>query len=135
LAYSCLECRKTLHGHLHRGALVSAHLVITFIIKTDVPQLAPCRVISREDFLVVGFLILINVSVIQTILTELTDSTNESKAMPLVSVTWSIGCIIGPLLGGSLAHPAERWPSSPFNNAWFRKYPCVSSPFAYHPGV
>ncbi|KIM27572.1 hypothetical protein M408DRAFT_330004, partial [Serendipita vermifera MAFF 305830] len=64
-----------------------------------------------------------NIAVIQTMLAELTDSTNESKAMPLVSVTWSIGIVLGPLLGGTLAHPAERWPASPLNNAWFRKYP------------
>lgn len=45
--------------------------------------------------------------------------------MPLTSIFWSVGCIIGPIIGGTLSHPAEQWPLSPFNNSWFRNYPCV----------
>lgn len=64
-----------------------------------------------------------NIAVIQSMLAEITDATNEAQAMPLLSVTWSAGCVLGPMLGGSLLHPAERWPTSPFNNFWFRTYP------------
>ncbi|KAG8893195.1 hypothetical protein FRB99_002144, partial [Tulasnella sp. 403] len=31
-------------------------------------------------------------------------------AFPLTSVTWYIGAITGPLIGGMLSHPAERYP-------------------------
>ncbi|KAG8831242.1 hypothetical protein FRC17_003438 [Serendipita sp. 399] len=61
--------------------------------------------------------------VVQSILSEITDSTNEAKAMPLNSLTWSLGCIIGPVIGGNLLYPAKRWPGSPLDNAWFREFP------------
>ncbi|KAG9058254.1 hypothetical protein FS842_011134 [Serendipita sp. 407] len=64
-----------------------------------------------------------NVAVVQSILSEITDSTNEAKAMPLNSLTWNLGCIIGPIIGGNLLYPAKRWPNTPLDNAWFREFP------------
>ncbi|KAG8891293.1 hypothetical protein FRB99_003685, partial [Tulasnella sp. 403] len=52
-----------------------------------------------------------NVAVIQSIIGEITDETNQGRAFPLASVTWCVGCVIGPLIGGMLSHPAERYPS------------------------
>jgi len=36
---------------------------------------------------------------------EITDKTNEALALPLISVTWSIGTIIGPLIGTRVVLP------------------------------
>ncbi|KAG8897002.1 hypothetical protein FRB99_008519, partial [Tulasnella sp. 403] len=52
-----------------------------------------------------------NVAVIRSIIGEITDETNQAQAFPLEGVTWCIGCVIGPLIGGMLSHPAERYPS------------------------
>jgi hypothetical protein len=51
-----------------------------------------------------------NVAVVQSVVAELTDSTNQAKAFPLVGLIWSLGCIIGPLIGGTFSHPATRYP-------------------------
>ncbi|KZW03867.1 MFS general substrate transporter [Exidia glandulosa HHB12029] len=51
-----------------------------------------------------------NVAVIQSMVGELTDETNQARAFPLLSLCWNIGCIIGPLLGGALSEPASRYP-------------------------
>lgn len=62
---------------------------------------------------------------------DITDETNEGKgrsgdtifpkladcgfpapvALPLISATYSAGAIVGPLIGGLLSHPAERYPN------------------------
>ncbi|KAG9035199.1 hypothetical protein FRB95_011933 [Tulasnella sp. JGI-2019a] len=52
-----------------------------------------------------------NVAVIKSIIGEITDGTNQARAYPLESVTWAVGCALGPLIGGNLSHPAERYPS------------------------
>lgn len=31
--------------------------------------------------------------------------------VPLFGAAWSMGALVGPLLGGSLSHPAERYPA------------------------
>ncbi|KAG8991134.1 hypothetical protein FRB93_002914 [Tulasnella sp. JGI-2019a] len=52
-----------------------------------------------------------NVAVIKSMIGEITDDTNQARAYPLESVTWAVGCVLGPLIGGNLSHPAERYPS------------------------
>jgi len=44
-------------------------------------------------------------------LSEITDSTNQGKAFPMLSATWSVGCVIGPIIGGQLSDPAKRYPT------------------------
>ncbi|KAG8875169.1 hypothetical protein FRB97_005352 [Tulasnella sp. 331] len=53
-----------------------------------------------------------NVAVIESVLGEITDETNQARAFPLAEVTWSIGCVLGPLIGGYLSHPVERYPET-----------------------
>ncbi|KAI0053845.1 MFS general substrate transporter [Auriscalpium vulgare] len=63
-----------------------------------------------------------NIAVIHSVLGELTDSTNQAVAFPIYGLSWPLGAIIGPLLGGSFSHPATKLPSL-FNNHFFRAYP------------
>lgn len=73
---------------------------------------------------------------------EITDSTNQALAFPIYGLCWPLGGIIGyapgfafsqldidhicpkysPLLGGTFANPAAKWPQW-FDNDLFTKYP------------
>ncbi|KAF7983437.1 hypothetical protein HWV62_21695 [Athelia sp. TMB] len=55
------------------------------------------------------------------VISELTDSTNFGLALPIYSLAWPTGLILGPMLGGSLAHPAEKMPWLDFD--FLRRYP------------
>ena len=50
-----------------------------------------------------------NVAVYKAMIGEMSDKTNIARAFSLLSLTWSLGCIIGPLLGGYLSRPAQRY--------------------------
>ncbi|GAA6062569.1 hypothetical protein JCM10212_004882 [Sporobolomyces blumeae] len=51
-----------------------------------------------------------NVAVIKGTMGEITDETNQARAFSFLPLAWSLGSVIGPLLGGYLSHPADRWP-------------------------
>ncbi|KIW19590.1 hypothetical protein PV08_00163 [Exophiala spinifera] len=52
-----------------------------------------------------------NIGVIQTMVGELvTKPEHEPKAYAVMPFVWSIGCIIGPAIGGLLANPAKSYP-------------------------
>ena len=40
-----------------------------------------------------------NVAVVQSVIGEITDETNQAAAFPLAGLSWSLGCIIGPMIG------------------------------------
>ncbi|KAF8551949.1 MFS general substrate transporter [Imleria badia] len=69
-----------------------------------------------------GGLVAGNVAVIHSILAEITDDTNQDLAVPIYSLSWPVGCVIGPLIGGTLANAATRYPQY---FAWqvFEKHP------------
>jgi len=72
-----------------------------------------------------------NVAVIQTMISEMTDETNEAQAFPLFSLMWAVGCIVGPSIGGILSRPADNFPSV-FGGVWFWEtypyfLPCLCS--------
>ncbi|KAL0578150.1 hypothetical protein V5O48_003855 [Marasmius crinis-equi] len=46
-----------------------------------------------------------NVSIIPTVLCDVTDATNQAFAFSLFSLWWPFGSIIGPLIGGSTSNP------------------------------
>ena len=52
-----------------------------------------------------------NVGVVKSAVSDLTDETNEAKAFAILPVAWTMGQSIGPIIGGYLANPAERYPS------------------------
>lgn len=59
-----------------------------------------------------------NVAIVKSVMGELTDSTNQAKAFSLLPLTWTVGCLIGPLLGGYLSKPAEQYPGTFGKGAW-----------------
>ncbi|GAA5893320.1 hypothetical protein JCM8208_004408 [Rhodotorula glutinis] len=52
-----------------------------------------------------------NVAVIKSVLGEITDESNQGRAFSFLPLAWSLGSVIGPLLGGYLSHPADNFPS------------------------
>ncbi|KAJ7597798.1 member of major facilitator superfamily multidrug-resistance, DHA1 sub-family [Mycena floridula] len=64
-----------------------------------------------------------NVGVIKSMMGELTDSTNIAQGMALLPVVWSTGAIIGPLIGGSLSNPYERFPNTFGQYEFWKTYP------------
>ncbi|KAF8630252.1 hypothetical protein AX15_003029 [Amanita polypyramis BW_CC] len=64
-----------------------------------------------------------NIGVIKSMMAELTDETNISRAYAYMPIAWSTGGTIGPIIGGSLSRPAERFPSLFGNNEFLKKYP------------
>ncbi|TEB35962.1 MFS general substrate transporter [Coprinellus micaceus] len=68
-------------------------------------------------------------AVLHSVLGELTDSTNQHIAFPLYGLFWPLGSILGPILGGSLANPAKKYPDV-FGEAFFEEYPYFLPCFA-----
>lgn len=70
-----------------------------------------------------------NIGIIKSSLAELTDHTNEARAFALLPITWTIGSSLGPLIGGALADPAQRYPYVFGDIELFREYkyllPCL----------
>lgn len=62
-----------------------------------------------------------NIGVAKSIMGELTDSTNRAKAFSLFGFCMAIGCIVGPMIGGFLANPADKF--SFLDNPFFRTFP------------
>ncbi|KAG2153184.1 major facilitator superfamily domain-containing protein [Suillus clintonianus] len=63
-----------------------------------------------------------NVGVMKTMVGELTDSTNMAQAFAFFPIVWCIGGSVGPLMGGTLARPQDRWPAL-FAGSFWGQYP------------
>ncbi|KAF5309478.1 hypothetical protein D9619_012411 [Psilocybe cf. subviscida] len=64
-----------------------------------------------------------NTGVITSLMGELTDETNISKAYAYMPIASSTGGTLGPIIGGFLSRPAERFPKLFGNNTFLKKYP------------
>ncbi|KAF9020311.1 MFS general substrate transporter [Hymenopellis radicata] len=53
-----------------------------------------------------------NIGVSKTVLAEMTDATNIGDAFAIMPIMWGLGNAIGPIIGGLLANPAQRWPET-----------------------
>lgn len=53
---------------------------------------------------------------------ELSDATNQAVAFTFLPLSWSLGSIIGPILGGYLSEPATRY-GGIFDTPLWREYP------------
>ncbi|PFH48648.1 hypothetical protein AMATHDRAFT_76628 [Amanita thiersii Skay4041] len=51
-----------------------------------------------------------NIGVIESMMMELTDTTNIARAYVYIPIAWSTGATLGPMIGGSLSRPVERFP-------------------------
>jgi MFS family permease len=51
-----------------------------------------------------------NLGVLKSFLSEITDGTNRGKGFSYLNVAWSVGSILGPLLGGFLCYPVQKYP-------------------------
>ena len=73
---------------------------------------------------VVGGLLNGNIGVIQTMVGELvTNPKHEPKAYAIMPFVWSLGTILGPMIGGLLSEPAENFPGSFSRTGIFGKFP------------
>lgn len=54
---------------------------------------------------------------------EMTDATNVAQAFAYQPISWSTGATIGPLIGGALSHPTERFPSLFGGSEFLKRHP------------
>lgn len=59
-----------------------------------------------------------NVAIVKSVVGEITDDTNRARAFNLIPLTWTVGCWIGPLLGGYLSRPSEKYPQVFGREGW-----------------
>ncbi|RDB26101.1 Protein ZINC INDUCED FACILITATOR-LIKE 1 [Hypsizygus marmoreus] len=64
-----------------------------------------------------------NIGVMKSMVAEMTDSTNIAQAYAYLPIAWSTGGTLGPIIGGSLSRPAERFPNVFGTNEFLKKYP------------
>ncbi|KAH9169239.1 MFS general substrate transporter [Lactarius sanguifluus] len=63
-----------------------------------------------------------HVGVVNSMTAELTDETNVAQGFSMLPVAWSLGHVIGPLVGGILSRPQDRWPHI-FSHPFWADYP------------
>lgn len=56
---------------------------------------------------------------------DLTDETNEGRAMAQLGFAWGMGGIVGPLMGGLLCNPTDKFPWLFGKNEFLEQYPYV----------
>ncbi|KAI0316457.1 MFS general substrate transporter [Amylostereum chailletii] len=64
-----------------------------------------------------------NIGVMKSMLAEITDSSNLAQVYGFLPIAWSTGGTLGPIIGGTLAHPAERFPNLFGNSEFLKTYP------------
>jgi MFS family permease len=62
-------------------------------------------------------------AVIKSTVMDITDATNLPKAYSYTPISWNIGKIVGPLIGGSLSRPADRFPDIFGRSELLKTYP------------
>ncbi|KAI9452894.1 MFS general substrate transporter [Lactarius psammicola] len=63
-----------------------------------------------------------NAGVMRSMMAELTDESNMARGFSLITVTWALGCSIGPFIGGVLSRPQDHWPNV-FSHPFWGEYP------------
>lgn len=65
-----------------------------------------------------------NIGVIKSMMVEITDSPSSlAQAYAYMPIAWSSGGTIGPLIGGSLSRPADRFPNIFGDSQFLKTYP------------
>jgi MFS family permease len=72
-----------------------------------------------------------NSGIMKSIVAEITDPTNLPQVYAYMPVSWSTGSTLGPMIGGALSRPAERYPNTFGKSEFLKKYlyflPCAVS--------
>jgi len=71
-----------------------------------------------------------DLGIVKSIMAELTDETNMARGFSLLMMTWAAGYALGPIIGGVLSRPQDRWPyvfSDPFWDNYPYFLPCLVS--------
>ncbi|KAH9178432.1 MFS general substrate transporter [Lactarius sanguifluus] len=64
-----------------------------------------------------------NSGIMKSIVVEITDPTNLPQVYAYMPVSWSAGSTLGPMIGGALSRPAERYPNTFGKSEFLKKYP------------
>ncbi|KAG2116925.1 major facilitator superfamily domain-containing protein [Suillus cothurnatus] len=64
-----------------------------------------------------------NIGVMKSMAAEMTDPTNMARAWAFLPLAWSTGTTLGPLIGGGLARPADRFPTIFGGSEFLKTYP------------
>lgn len=64
-----------------------------------------------------------NTGVSKTYLTEITDSTNRTRAFGILVTCFGVGMLVGPALGGALSNPAQSFPALFPQGSLFDRFP------------
>ncbi|KAF9061696.1 major facilitator superfamily domain-containing protein [Rhodocollybia butyracea] len=62
------------------------------------------------------------VAVVQSVVGEITDASNQAAAFPIYGLVWPLGGIAGPFIGGVLSNPADKYGPF-FQKSIFHKHP------------
>lgn len=62
-------------------------------------------------------------SLTKTLISEICSKRHQPMGMAVAAGSWSVGLVIGPALGGSLARSADLYPGTILDNSMTRQYP------------
>ncbi|KAJ7220196.1 major facilitator superfamily domain-containing protein [Mycena pura] len=63
-----------------------------------------------------------NIGVMKSAMGDLTDRSNRAEGYAFMPIVWAIGASVGPLIGGSLARPSDRFPNL-FSGRFWQGFP------------
>ncbi|KAI0250883.1 MFS general substrate transporter [Lactifluus subvellereus] len=63
-----------------------------------------------------------DIGTVKSMMAELTDETNVARGFSLLPMTWALGYVVGPFIGGILSRPQDRWPHV-FSHPFWATYP------------
>ncbi|CUG88972.1 MFS transporter, putative [Bodo saltans] len=107
------------------GLLISAQLSLVFGFSTTIPAAITVRFLQGLGN---G-----NIVIAKTIVADVTDEWSESVGFAAISLFWSLGSILGPVIGGLLYDPATQdmigswWAWGPFWTTYPALLPCATA--------
>ncbi|QRV75725.1 major facilitator superfamily transporter [Ceratobasidium sp. AG-Ba] len=63
-----------------------------------------------------------NVGVAKSMISEITDETNQAQCFSFMPMMWSLGSTLGPFIGGTFSNPAKHFPWL-FGTSFWEEYP------------